>query len=72
VFLTQDAEFSNAQVGPGTKVIISRVRQGLPIAERVRIWFTALAAFMASPPAGQHFELTATGKIVPIPANQDR
>ena len=69
VFLTQDNEFSTARVGPGSTVILSRIRQGRPIAERVQIWFTALAAFMARPPVGQIFELTSSGEIRPRQAS---
>jgi len=44
---------------------VSRVRQDLPIAARVDLWFGALERFVAARPTGTIFELLETGEIVP-------
>lgn len=41
LFLTQDLEFESLRMFRGGKVIVSRVRQQLPIARRVEIWSQA-------------------------------
>ena len=64
VFLTQDTEF---ETPPGERrgtVIISRVRQGLPIRRRVEIWSKALVEFAKRRPAGKLFDLLETGEII--------
>lgn len=63
VFLNQDGEFEDL---PGTvgAVIISRVPQRLPIAERVARWTAALEGFIARRPAKRLFEILATGELV--------
>lgn len=67
VFLTQDTEFGDIPANHRGKVIISRVRQRLPIQQRVGIWFNTLAGFVAGQrPAGQKlFDLLETGEILP-------
>jgi hypothetical protein len=47
-------------------VIVSRVRQQLPIEHRVEIWFDAVAAFLWSPPEEMIFELRESGEVVPL------
>jgi len=63
VLVTQDTEFESIEIGVGA-VIISRVPQSLPVRQRIEIWFGALSAFVADPPAGQLFDLLPTGQIV--------
>ena len=63
VFVTQDTEFEDVELGVA-KVIISRVPQSLPVRARVEIWFTALQTFLIERPAGQLFDLFPTGEIV--------
>ncbi|MGH2749503.1 MAG: DUF5615 family PIN-like protein [Actinomycetota bacterium] len=46
VFVTQDLEFENLRITRGGKVIVSRVRQQLPIERRVQIWLEAVGAFL--------------------------
>ena len=65
VFLTNDTEFGELRIENRTKVIISRVPQNLPTAQRVEVWFKALAEFMADMPSGQLFDLLETGQILP-------
>ena len=70
VFLTQDTEFEDVPPGLTSRVIISRVPQGLPIAQRVETWVGALQAFVADPPPGRLFELLASGRIIALDARR--
>lgn len=47
------------------QVIVSRVRQNLPISRRVDIWFKALQEFMTRQRDEKLFDLLETGQIVP-------
>jgi hypothetical protein len=64
-FFTQDSEFEDVPKGCRAAIIISRVRQSLPIHERVEIWFRAIEGFLAARPAGTLFDLLETGELVP-------
>jgi predicted nuclease of predicted toxin-antitoxin system len=64
VFLTQDSEFENMPIGHGGMVIISRIKQSLPIEKRTQIWFDALERFLKEGPKGKLFELWETGEVV--------
>jgi predicted nuclease of predicted toxin-antitoxin system len=65
VFLTHDTEFMDLDFDYRGAVIVSRVRQGLPIRERTEIWLRGLEAFLAGRPPGTLFELIEPGRIVP-------
>ena len=65
VFLTQDTEFADVASDYRAKVIISRVRQNLPIQRRVEIWFDALQRFMIHPGNENLFDLLESGQIIP-------
>ena len=65
VFVTQDAEFEDMPANYRGKVIISRVRQRLPIQQRVEVWFNALTGFVAGQPGQKLFDLLETGEILP-------
>lgn len=65
VFLTQDTEFEDSTSDYHAKVVISRVRQNLPIQRRVEIWFAALQNFMIHPRDEKLFDLLETGQIIP-------
>ena len=65
MLLTQDTEFEDLPVDIRGKVIISRVRQSLPMQRRVELWLSALTEFLASPPKEKLFELLETGAIIP-------
>ncbi|MGH8564851.1 MAG: DUF5615 family PIN-like protein [Gammaproteobacteria bacterium] len=65
VFLTQDTEFEHLPADYRAVVIISRVRQNLPLRQRVDIWFKAIQDFLTRRPTGKLFELLATGEVVP-------
>lgn len=65
VFLTHDTEFEDVPSGYRGIVIISRVRQGLPIQQRVQLWFDAMKGFLEQRPAGKLFDLFETGELVP-------
>jgi predicted nuclease of predicted toxin-antitoxin system len=64
IFLTQDTEFEDMSVKYSGAVIISRVRQGLPIHQRVQIWFSAIEGFITRRPTGKLFDLLETGQII--------
>ena len=64
VFLTQDTEFENIPTDCRGQVIISRVRQNLPIHRRVDIWFKALQEFISRQRHEKLFDLLETGQIV--------
>ena len=65
VFLTHDTEFLELDFECRGAVIVSRVRQGLPIQERIEIWLRGLEAFLAEHLTGNLFELIEPGLIVP-------
>ena len=65
ILLTQDTEFEDVPADCRGKVIISRVRQNLPIQQRVDIWFKALREFMTRQRPEKLFNLLENGKIVP-------
>jgi predicted nuclease of predicted toxin-antitoxin system len=65
VFLTHDTEFLDLDFECRGSVIVSRVRQGLPIRERIDIWLRGLDAFLAERQPGTLFELIEPGRIVP-------
>ena len=46
-------------------MILSRVRQGRPIQERVDLWFAAIQGFLDDRPAAKLFNLLDTGELVP-------
>lgn len=64
VFLTQDTEFEDIPASYRGKVVISWVRQNLPIRQRVDLWYGALERFLVSAPPEKLFDLYETGKIV--------
>jgi len=66
LFLTQDSEFESVPADyPGT-IIVSYVRQSLPIRKRTEIWFAAIERFMCSKPPGPLFELLESGDLVAV------
>jgi predicted nuclease of predicted toxin-antitoxin system len=65
ILLTQDTDFGNVDIDCQGAVIISRVRQNLPIQRRVEIWFSALQDFMARQRPEKLFDLLENGQIVP-------
>jgi hypothetical protein len=64
VFLTQDSEFEKMPGGHRGMVVISRIKQSLPIQKRTGIWFSAVEAFMIERPVGTLFELVETGEVI--------
>jgi Domain of unknown function (DUF5615) len=64
LLLTQDAEFEDMPGNYHGIIIISRVRQSLPIQDRTAIWFGAIERFISQRPAGKLFDLLETGEIV--------
>lgn len=66
VFVTQDTEFEEWDFPCRGIVVVSHVRQGLPIAERIEIWTRALATLAEQPVAIRLFELWEPGVLAPI------
>jgi predicted nuclease of predicted toxin-antitoxin system len=64
VFFAQDSEFEMMRGGHRGIVLISRMRQSLPIQKRTEIWSSAVEKFMAEKPSGKLFELLETGEVV--------
>jgi hypothetical protein len=64
VFLTQDDEFADIPPEFRSQVIISRLPQRLPIAERVEIWIAALEKFAERRPQERLFEVSPTGELL--------
>jgi len=64
VFLTNDTEFEQLAGDIPAQVIISRLPQRLPTAQRVDIWLKALEAFLQRKPQGRLFDLMPDGEIV--------
>lgn len=65
VFLTNDTEFEDAAGKCLAQIIISRLPQRLPIAQRVDICVKALADFREQEPTQRLFDLMPDGRIVP-------
>jgi predicted nuclease of predicted toxin-antitoxin system len=63
-FLTQDSEFENTPGNYRGTVIISRLRQSMPIQQRTEIWFNAIEKFITERPTGRLFDLLETGEVV--------
>jgi len=61
---TSHVERNNRTINYRGTIIISRVRQSLPIQDRTAIWFGAIERFIAQRPAGKLFDLLETGEIV--------
>lgn len=64
VLLTQDSEFEDVAEDYVGAIIISRVRQSLPIQQRTEIWFAAMEKFMSQRPPGKLFDLFETGELI--------
>lgn len=64
VFLTNDTEFEDLAAECRAQVIVSRLPQRLPIAQRVDIWLSALQSFLERKPAGKLFDLLPDGRIL--------
>ena len=65
IFLTQDTEFLNADTTPFAAVVVSRIRQARPIADRIAMCQQAIHGLIATPRAERLFELTDDGMLLP-------
>jgi predicted nuclease of predicted toxin-antitoxin system len=72
IFLTHDTEFADFASRSIAKIIISRIRQYLPIRQRVEIWFNAITQFMNDLPNEKLFDLLETGEAVPLKIGEGR
>ena len=66
LFLTQDTEFLVAGPAAFARVVVSRVRQSRPIADRIAIWHQAVRDLSAAPQAERLFELGDDGALIPV------
>jgi hypothetical protein len=66
LFLTQDADFENISDAHAGTIIISRIKQSLPIKKRTEIWLCAIEKFLVNMPTGKLFDLLETGELVPV------
>lgn len=64
LFLTQDTEFADLPSETAATVMISRVPQSSPIAQRVEVWLHAISAFLEHPSRGTLFEFLPDGRVV--------
>jgi hypothetical protein len=64
LFLTQDEDFLFGEAVPAI-VVVSRVRQARRLAERIRVWRTAVLALVRAPLQERLFELTDDGVLLP-------
>lgn len=64
VLLTQDADFATVSGEHRGTILISRVRQSLPIQKRTKIWLSAIEKFLSERPAGKLFDLLETGELI--------
>ncbi len=64
ILLTQDVEFANIRGEYRGTIIISRVRQRLPIQRRTQIWLSAIERFLSERPAGKLLDLMETGELL--------
>jgi len=64
VLLTHDTEFEDVLPDCRSQVIISRVPQRLPIAERIEIWIRALERFARECPEERLFDLLPSGQMI--------
>lgn len=63
LFLTQDDDFLFSK-GPNAIIVVSRVKQGRPLRERIAIWKSAVEYLIANPPTDRRFDLLDDGQLV--------
>ncbi len=66
VLFTHDTDFEWIKDEPKGVVILSRVRQQIPVPQRIEIWMTAITRFSVERPVDRFFELIETGELNPI------
>jgi predicted nuclease of predicted toxin-antitoxin system len=66
LFLTQDQAFASSAPNCAASVIVSHVRQTLPIEQRVGIWLEAMRQFLAQKWPTKLFEAYDDGQLLPI------
>lgn len=65
LFVTQDEDFMSLPSECRARILVSRVRQELPIQVRVNTWMRAIDEFFESRPAEPLFEVFDDGRLVP-------
>jgi predicted nuclease of predicted toxin-antitoxin system len=66
LFLTQDQAFAGLPPNYMASIIVSHVRQTLPIEQRVGLWLKALQQFLARKWPTKLFEVYDDGELLPI------
>jgi hypothetical protein len=65
LFLAQDQEFLDETLQAGV-IVVSKVRQFRPVADRIELWVAAVRELMTTPRKELLFELTDEGVLVPV------
>ena len=65
VFLTQDREFLTTDTEPFRIVLVSKVRQARPLADRIAIWDRAIRELLERAASERLFEVTDDGQLLP-------
>lgn len=66
VLMTQDSDFEDLDFPCLGIVILSHVRQGLRISDRVEIWMRAVTTLAEQPADVRHFDLWEPGVLAPV------
>jgi hypothetical protein len=64
LFLTQDLEFLSESASTSV-IVVSRVRQSRPLAERLSVWMQGMETLLHGEPVERLFELHDDGRLVP-------
>jgi hypothetical protein len=70
LFITQDTEFLARGPSSFAMVLVSRVRQSRPIAERIAVWHRAVRELINTPRSERLFELSDDGELTPSKPTQ--
>jgi uncharacterized protein with PIN domain len=70
IFLTQDSEFGSMPACHRGVILISRIKQSIPIQKRTETWLCAIERFMAARPAGNAFEVLETGEVAELKGSE--
>ena len=65
LFLTQDDEFLSVSKACRATVLVSRVRQNRPIADRIRVWMRAVQEYSSRRLPQRVFEIDDDGRLLP-------
>ncbi len=66
VFLTQDSDFELATSPALGQLVVSRVRQTRPLAQRLEIWAAAFESLRVAPRLERRLKLLDDGRLIPL------